>query len=51
VPTSPVTVPPMVKLATQLTVTLVMLAEAVPLPLVTVQIWFGVVGWVLTVTA
>ncbi len=52
VPLWPVTVPPIVKLlVTQLTATLVTFAlPTVPEPLVTVQLWLGLVGCVRTVT-
>lgn len=51
VPTTPVTVPPTVKLATQATVALVTSADAVPDPFVTVHSCGGAVGWVRTVMA
>src|SRR5437879_11694146 len=52
VPESPLTVPPIVwVLVTQLTAILVTFAPAtVPEPLVTVQLWLGLVGCVRTVT-
>ena len=52
VPIKPDTVPPTVEvLVTQLTATLVTFAlPTVPEPLVTVQLWLGLVGCVRTVT-
>ena len=52
-PDRPLTVPPTVKVpVTQVTATVVTLAPAtVPLPLETLQVWLGLPGWVLTLTA
>src|ERR1700722_13779422 len=48
---SPVTVPPTVNFAVvQVTATLVTLADAVPVPPETTQVWTGMPGWVRTVT-
>src|ERR1017187_1263083 len=51
VPTRFITVPPMVKVfVVHVTVTFATLLLTVPLPEVTTQVWFGLVGWVNTVT-